>query len=81
RHEQELDAALHAAVRAHGAVDVRREAVEGQARAALLDASATADLLVVGARRRTGHTGLQLGRVNHAVLHHAACPVAVVPRA
>ncbi|WP_338316111.1 universal stress protein, partial [Streptomyces bohaiensis] len=23
--------------------------------------------------------GLQLGRVNHAVLHHAACPVVVVP--
>ncbi|GGO41474.1 universal stress protein [Streptomyces lasiicapitis] len=81
RAEHELDNALHAAVRAHGAVDVRREAVEGQARAALLDASATADLLVVGARRRAGHTGLQLGPVNHAVLHHAACPVTVVPHA
>ncbi|MFE0130693.1 universal stress protein, partial [Streptomyces sp. NPDC059037] len=39
----------------------------------------TADLLVVGARRRKGHVGMQLGPVNHAVLHHAACPVAVVP--
>jgi nucleotide-binding universal stress UspA family protein len=45
----------------------------------LLDASATADLLVVGAERRHGHTGLQLGRVTHAVLHHSRCPVAVVP--
>ncbi|MFD9075512.1 universal stress protein, partial [Streptomyces lasiicapitis] len=35
----------------------------------------------VGARRRAGHTGLQLGPVNHAVLHHAACPVTVVPHA
>ena len=39
-----------------------------------------ADLLVVGARRRHGHFGLQLGRVAHAVLHHSACPVAVVPQ-
>jgi nucleotide-binding universal stress UspA family protein len=23
---------------------------------------------------------MQLGPVNHAVLHHAACPVAVVPQ-
>lgn len=73
--------ALRSAVRDHGAVAVRHEAVEGQARAALLDASATADLIVVGARRRPGHTGLQLGPVNHAVLHHAACPVTVVPHA
>ncbi|MFF4685587.1 universal stress protein [Streptomyces sp. NPDC001307] len=42
--------------------------------------SAEADLLVVGARRCEGHHGLQLGRVAHAVLHHAACPVAVVPQ-
>ncbi|GHC52672.1 universal stress protein [Streptomyces flavofungini] len=81
RAERELDAALRSAVRDHGAVAVRHEAVEGQARAALLDASAAADLIVVGARRRPGHTGLQLGPVNHAVLHHAACPVTVVPHA
>ncbi|WJV50559.1 universal stress protein [Streptomyces flavofungini] len=81
RAEHELDVALRAAVRDHGAVAVRHEAVEGQARAALLDASATADLIVVGARRRPGHTGVQLGPVNHAVLHHAACPVTVVPHA
>ncbi|MEU9124992.1 universal stress protein [Streptomyces sp. NPDC048506] len=39
-----------------------------------------ADLLIVGARRRRGHVGLQLGLVNHAVLHHAPCPIAVVPQ-
>lgn len=55
-------------------------AVEGPARKALLDASEEADLLVVGARRRQGHFGMQLGLVNHAVLHHARCPVAVVPQ-
>ncbi|BAC68985.1 universal stress protein [Streptomyces avermitilis] len=60
-------------------VELRRRAVEGPARKVLLDASATADLLVVGARRHPGHSGLQLGRVAHAMLHHSACPVAVVP--
>ncbi|MGW5213451.1 universal stress protein [Streptomyces sp. NPDC004051] len=48
-------------------------------RRALLNASHQADLLVVGARRRDGHGGLQLGRVAHGLLHHSACPVAVVP--
>ncbi|MFK4106304.1 universal stress protein [Streptomyces sp. NPDC019531] len=61
-------------------VPVSSEAVEGPARRALLEAAAGADLLVVGARRRHGHIGLQLGLVNHAVLHHAPCPIAVVPR-
>ncbi|MFJ6835834.1 universal stress protein [Streptomyces sp. NPDC091209] len=60
-------------------VDLRRRTVEGPARRVLWDASNTADLLVVGAHRNPGHLGLQLGRVAHAVLHHAACAVAVVP--
>jgi nucleotide-binding universal stress UspA family protein len=37
------------------------------------------DLLVVGARRRKGHVGMQLGPVNHGMLHHSPCPVAIVP--
>ncbi|NEA60770.1 universal stress protein [Streptomyces sp. SID13666] len=62
-------------------VTVDRVPVEGLARKALLDAAVTADLLVVGAQRRQGRSlGLQLGLVNHALLHHAACPVAVVPQ-
>ncbi|GGY88789.1 universal stress protein [Streptomyces olivaceoviridis] len=58
---------------------VHRRTIEGFARDALLAVSREADLLVVGARRRQGRFGLQLGRVAHGVLHHAACPVAVVP--
>ncbi|MFB0617948.1 universal stress protein [Streptomyces sp. AGS-58] len=58
---------------------VHRQVVEGHARDALVAASYEADLLVVGARRRHGPFGHQLGRVAHGVLHHAACPVAVVP--
>ncbi|MFK4071990.1 universal stress protein [Streptomyces sp. NPDC029674] len=79
RAEEELDEALRAALRAHPTLVVRREVPEGHPRTALLDAARASDLLVVGARRRKGQLGMQLGPVNHAVLHHAACPVAVVP--
>ncbi|GAU70523.1 paraquat-inducible protein A [Streptomyces sp. NBRC 110611] len=61
-------------------VDARRQVTEGPAHKVLLEASPQADLLVVGALRRHGRFGLQLGRVSHAVLHHASCPVAVVPQ-
>lgn len=75
-----VDEALGGAVDDHPDVLVRRTTLEGQARKVLLDRSAAADLLIVGARRREGHFGLQLGRLAHAALHHAACPVAVVPQ-
>ncbi|NJQ00157.1 universal stress protein [Streptomyces zingiberis] len=76
-----LDEALGPARERYPAVPVERRAVEGSARRALLEASRDAGLLVVGAHARRGHFGLQLGLVNHAVLHHAPCPVAVVPQA
>ncbi|MFC9931934.1 universal stress protein [Streptomyces sp. NPDC127190] len=81
-HEERAAAMLEVALRDVPAdVEVRRRTVEGHARQVLLGASADADLLVVGARRREGHHGLQqLGRVAHAVLHRAVCPVAVVPQ-
>jgi nucleotide-binding universal stress UspA family protein len=41
--------------------------------------SGQAELLVVGAHHRIHRIGLMLGVVNHAVLHHALCPVALVP--
>lgn len=77
---QVLADALRDSTQRHMDVAVSSEVVEGPARQALLDAASDADLLVVGARRRHGHVGLQLGLVNHAVLHHAPCPVAVVPQ-
>ncbi|WP_069173973.1 universal stress protein [Streptomyces griseus] len=84
RHEEKasalLDEALAAAVSAHPGVRVRRVTAEGPARKVLLKRSAVADLLVVGAQRRHSRMGMQLGRVAHTVLHHSACPVAVVPR-
>jgi len=83
-HEQRasalLDAVLHDAAADHPAVRVRRVTVEGPARKVLLNRSAAADLLIIGAKRRHGHFGLQLGRVGHTLLHHADCPVAIVPQ-
>ncbi|MER6414467.1 universal stress protein [Streptomyces humidus] len=79
-HEQHAADVLDTALKETPAdVDVHRRTVEGPARRVLLNASHEADLLVVGARRNPGHLGLQLGRVAHAVLHHSACAVAVVP--
>ncbi|MFF6881484.1 MULTISPECIES: universal stress protein [unclassified Streptomyces] len=46
---------------------------------ALLNASRNADLLVVGRRTEPTAAEGRLGPVTHAVLHHARCPVAVVP--
>ncbi|MEU3254647.1 universal stress protein [Streptomyces sp. NPDC006997] len=80
-HEEQAARRLDEALRdAPPDVELLRRTVEGHARRALVDASYDAELVVVGARRRGGRFGLQLGRVAHAVLHHAACPVAVVPQ-
>jgi nucleotide-binding universal stress UspA family protein len=79
-HEQHAVDALEAALKeAPDDVVVRRRTLEGHARTVLVGASRDADLLIVGARRRPRHFGLQLGRVAHGVLHRSDCPVAVVP--
>ncbi|MEU9710301.1 universal stress protein [Streptomyces sp. NPDC047967] len=59
-------------------VAVEHRVVHGPTREALIDASRSAQLMVVGARGRGGFAGLLLGSVSQAVLHHAHCPVAVV---
>ncbi|MET9657428.1 universal stress protein [Streptomyces sp. NPDC006510] len=45
----------------------------------LVAATADADMIVIGSRRRSHSIGSQLGHVTHAVLHHAHCPVVLVP--
>ncbi|MDX2702393.1 universal stress protein [Streptomyces sp. PA03-6a] len=80
RAEEHLDQALRAAATARPGVRYHRDVQEGHARKVLLSTLDDADLLVVGARRRNSPFGLQLGPVNHAVIHHAPCPVALVPQ-
>ncbi|MET8827860.1 universal stress protein [Streptomyces sp. NPDC004610] len=83
RAARELDEAVQTALKdfPDGAPgpEIRRRTVEGPARSVLVDAATDADLVVVGAKRRPRSFGLQLGRVAHRVLHHAPCPVVVVP--
>jgi nucleotide-binding universal stress UspA family protein len=60
-------------------VTIQQELVRGRPAAVLIEQSHRAQLLVTGDRGRGGFTGLLLGSVTHSVLHHANCPVAVVP--
>ncbi|TJZ59304.1 universal stress protein [Streptomyces piniterrae] len=58
-------------------VEVIQHVESGSAAPVLLGAAGCAGLLVVG--RRTHRSPMRLGPVAHAALHHACCPVAVVP--
>jgi nucleotide-binding universal stress UspA family protein len=60
-------------------VDLRHELLVGHPVQVLTDASAHALGLVVGTRGHGGFTGMLLGSVSQGVLHHARCPVIVVP--
>ncbi|ARF53857.1 universal stress protein [Streptomyces gilvosporeus] len=71
--------ALTDEVAGHPTVRVRRATVDGAAHKVLVHRSAAADLLVIGGHRRAVHLGPRLGRVAHAALEHAECPVVVVP--
>jgi nucleotide-binding universal stress UspA family protein len=54
-------------------------AIQGQATEVLTRASEKADLVVVGTRSAGALSRAILGSVSASVLHHAHCPVAVVP--
>ncbi|MCH0572176.1 universal stress protein [Streptomyces sp. MUM 136J] len=53
----------------------------GSAGQVLLSVAGRAQLMVVGRRARRTAVGARIGSVTHGVLHHASCPVAVVPHA
>lgn len=58
-------------------VTINPKIVEGNAARVLLDASAGADLLVVGNRGHGGFVEALLGSVGQHCVHHATCPVVV----
>lgn len=54
-------------------------AINGFPVQALVDAAKGCELLVVGTRGGGGFASLRLGSVSSQVVHHASCPVVVVP--
>ncbi|MEV0224890.1 universal stress protein [Streptomyces sp. NPDC050704] len=62
-------------------VPVTQHVEIGSAGEVLLSVAARAQLMVVGRRAHRSAVGARIGSVAHAVMHHAPCPVAVVPPA
>ncbi|MGW7821022.1 universal stress protein [Streptomyces puniciscabiei] len=60
-------------------VPVAEQVELGSAAQVLLAAAGAAQLVVVGRRAHRTAVGARIGSVAHGMLHHAECPVAVVP--
>lgn len=74
-----VDEAVARVAAAHPELACSGEVVEGLPAGVLIEESENAALLVVGTRGRGGFKSLLLGSVSGQVVHHAACPVVVVP--
>lgn len=61
-----------------GPAAIRHRVSQGIAARVLLDASAGADLLVVGSRGHGGFVEALLGSTSQHCVHHATCPVVVI---
>ncbi|ARP73517.1 universal stress protein [Streptomyces pluripotens] len=79
--ERTVVAALRPWCEKYPDVSVTETVLEGRAAPELVRAAAGAGLVVVGRRTGGGRLGARTGPIAHAVLHHAGCPVAVVPHA
>ena len=64
----------------HPSVPTEYRAVLGQPAEILVEIARHARVLVVGSRGRGGFAALMLGSVSEQCVHHATCPVLVVPR-
>lgn len=58
--------------------EIRYKVAKGNAAQVLLDASAGADLLVVGSRGHGGFVAALLGSTGLHCAHHATCPVMII---
>ena len=74
-----LEVALASIDRGRAGIEVSSELVNGHAATVLLEEARDATLLVVGTRGTGGVAGTLVGSVAHAAIHHAGCPVLVVP--
>ena len=74
-----LDRAIAQATGEATDIEIGRVVVHDGPAIALLDAATSDDLIVVGSRGRGGFAGLLLGSVSQQVVHHARCPVVVIP--
>jgi nucleotide-binding universal stress UspA family protein len=77
--EENVRAALEVAKRLQPSLECEGLAIEGQPAEVLLQQASGAGLVVVGNRGRGGFSSLLLGSVSHQVVHHAPCPVVVIP--
>jgi nucleotide-binding universal stress UspA family protein len=78
RMEEDFERQIGRCEKDYPEVPVLRQVAGGPPRAALLAAAAEAQMIIVGSRGRGGITGMLLGSVAQALLHHAPCPVGVV---
>jgi nucleotide-binding universal stress UspA family protein len=74
-----LERSLEEVDAAGSGISVTTHVSEGQPAEVLLEAARDAALLVVGSRGLGGFRGLLLGSVSQQCVHHAPCPVVVVP--
>ncbi|MFI1727294.1 universal stress protein [Streptomyces sp. NPDC020489] len=81
REQKALAAALEPVRRSFPDVPVVEHVEMGSAGQVLLSVAPRAQLMVVGRRARRTAVGARIGSVAYGVLHHADCPVAVVPPA
>jgi nucleotide-binding universal stress UspA family protein len=75
------EAELRDAVHARGGHDAELIQITGHPAEHILRLAADANLIVLGARGRGGFAGMLIGSVSQTVLHHADCPVAIIPAA
>jgi nucleotide-binding universal stress UspA family protein len=79
KERQAVEEATETALKAAGPEQPASVQVRSVAAEELVDASKNSDLLVIGARGGGGFHQLTLGSISNQVVHHAACPVVVVP--